>query len=91
MLREKLSFNEPGRPRIVYPASGRDLSWLAMADELLEADDIESINIVCTDQSDEERLPAKEHIERVQRYLKKYAALRGGDFELEETDELNYV
>lgn len=76
-------------PRLVYPASARDLSVLGLAEQLLEHAEIDGVNIVLTEAYEEQN--RESHTKRFLQFLKRYAEIRGEEFAVTETDQYNFV
>lgn len=69
-------------PRIVYPASARDLSILGLAEQLLEHSDVDEVNLVLTEAYAGEGETG--HVKMFEEFLRKYAGIRGDEFSVVE-------
>lgn len=69
-------------PRIVYPASARDLSILGLAEQLLTHIDVDEVYLILTEAYEEKA--AENHTINFGKFLYRYAEIRGEGFEVTE-------
>lgn len=81
-------------PRFAYPGSGRDFSFLGIAEQLLQRNDIDSVYFRCIERNasrDEHELPDAKRLNETHELLELYAQARGNGFVLEKKGENTYV